>query len=208
MKMRETLMEPTSAEVIARRWKWLLAVGILSVIGGTFAIIVPLAASISATILVGWAMLFGAAAQLLAAIQEHATSDRIIHGLFALLYAAAGFYLLLFPVSGTITLTVVLVAFFFAAGVIRLFLAAQAWNEEGALWLAASGAIAIVLGILILVDFPSSAAWALGLIVGIELLLAGWQLIALALAARSAVSDRTPGVAADRTHRPATGTGF
>jgi uncharacterized membrane protein HdeD (DUF308 family) len=87
-------------------------------------------------------------------------------------------------------------------------LAAQAWNEEGALWLAASGAIAIVLGILILVDFPSSAAWALGLIVGIELLLAGWQLIALALAARSAVSDRTPGVAADRTHRPATGTGF
>lgn len=206
--MRESVMEPLSTEELARRWKWLLAVGIVAVIGGIFAILVPVAASISAAILVGWAMLFGAAAQFLAAWEERVTRDRVIHALFGLLYAIAGLYLLLFPVSGTITLTVVLVAYFFAAGVIRIILALQARGEEGTLWMGLGGLLAILLGILILADFPSSAAWAIGLLVGIELLFAGWQLIALALLARSASEAGMPGGPAGRARRPATGTGY
>jgi uncharacterized membrane protein HdeD (DUF308 family) len=207
--MREPLTETLSAEELRRRWKWLLGIGIVSVIGGIFAITVPLAASISATILVGWAMLFGAAAQWLAAWEARDNRDRLIRALFGLLYTVAGLYLLLLPVSGTITLTVVLVAYFFASGVVRLIMAAQTWNAEGALWLGISGAVAILLGILILADFPSSAAWAIGLIVGVELLLAGWQLIALALALRSTTTLGAPGSPADRGgHRPATGTGY
>jgi len=206
--MGDTGMEPLTAEAVARRWKWLLAVGIVAVIGGIFAIVVPLAASISATILVGWAMLFGAAARFLAAFDDRDNRDRVIDVVFGLLYAVAGLYLLLFPVSGTITLTVVLVAFFFAAGVIRIMLAWQARGSQGALWWGIGGVLAIVLGILILADFPSSAAWALGLLVGIELLFAGWQLIALALLARSASEAVTRGGPGDQTHRPATGTGY
>jgi uncharacterized membrane protein HdeD (DUF308 family) len=205
--MRESLTAPLLADEIVRRWKWLLAVGILSVLGGVFAILVPLAASISAAILVGWAMLFGAAAQWLAAWEERETRDRMIHALFGLLYTVAGLYLLLFPVSGTVTLTVVLVAFFFATGVIRLILAAQNRDDAGAVWMGLGGVLALVLGVLILADFPSSASWALGLLVGVELLFAGWQLIMLALLAREAREAGGLG-RVDGAQRPATGTGY
>lgn len=108
------------------------------------------------------------------------------HVVLGCLYAAAGLYLLLLPVSGTITLTVVLVAFLFAGGVTRLITAWRAWGMEGTGWLAFAGVVSIALGILIWADLPSSATWAIGLLIGIELLFGGWDLIFLALLARRA----------------------
>lgn len=171
---------------VAKRWKWLFALGVLSVIGGMFAIIVPVVASISAAILVGWALLFGAGAQLLATFRARSGPEMAKHVLLGCLYTAAGLYLLLFPVSGTITLTAVLVAFLFAGGVVRLITAWRAWGTEGTALLAVAGVVSIALGILIWADLPSSATWAIGLLIGIELLFGGWDLIFLALLARRA----------------------
>jgi uncharacterized membrane protein HdeD (DUF308 family) len=187
---------------LARRWKWLMALGVLSVIGGLFAILFPLIASISAAILCGWALLFGAVAQGMALFRARSGGEMAKHGLLALLYAIAGLYLLLFPVSGTITLTVVLVAWFFATGVVQLVAAYQGWGAApGMGWLAASGLISVILGVLIWADLPSSATWAIGLLVGIELLMGGWDLIFLALAARSALAT---GATTARTPPPGT----
>jgi uncharacterized membrane protein HdeD (DUF308 family) len=181
-------VEGEIAEEVGRRWKLLLALGLLSVIGGAFAIVFPLIASISAAILVGWALLFGAVAQGMAASRAPTRGETAKHGLLALLYAAAGLYLLLFPVSGTITLTIVLVAFFFAGGVVQLIAAAQGSGVvPGMGWMAASGIISLILGALIWADLPSSATWAIGLLVAIELLLGGCDLILLSLVLSSAL---------------------
>jgi uncharacterized membrane protein HdeD (DUF308 family) len=79
------------------------------------------------------------------------------------------------------------VAFFFAGGVVQLIAAAQGWGVMPGLgWMAASGIISLILGALIWADLPSSATWAIGLLVGIELLLGGFDLILLSLILRSA----------------------
>jgi uncharacterized membrane protein HdeD (DUF308 family) len=176
--------ERTFVSDVSRRWRWFLALGVIALIGGVFAILVPVAASISAAILAGWALLFGAASRLFAVFHADRMSERVAHLALGLLYLVAGLYLLLFPVSGTITLTIVLVAYFLASGAVLLVSAAQTWGSDKTAWRVFLGLLSIVLGLLIWADLPSSATWAIGLLVGIQLLFAGTDLIFIALAAR------------------------
>jgi uncharacterized membrane protein HdeD (DUF308 family) len=171
-------------ENVSRHWKWLLALGVIALIGGVFAILVPVAASISAAILAGWALLFGAVSRLVAVFRADRTPERLTHLALGLLYLVAGLYLLLFPVSGTITLTVVLVAYFLASGAVLLASAVQTWGSDTTAWRMFLGLLSIVLGVLIWADLPSSATWAIGLLIGIQLVFAGTDLIFIALAAR------------------------
>ena len=170
---------------VSRHWGWFLALGIVALVGGVFAILVPVAASISAAILAGWALLFGAVSRLFAVIRADRTSERLTHLALGLLYLVAGLYLLLFPVSGTITLTIVLVACFLASGAVQLASAIQTRGSDNTAWRIFLGLLSIVLGVMIWIDLPSSATWAIGLLIGIQLIFAGTDLIFIALAARS-----------------------
>lgn len=171
-------------EEVSRRWRWFLALGVIALIGGVFAILMPVAASISAAILAGWALLFGAVSRLFAAFRAHRTSERLTHLALGLLYLVAGLYLLLFPVSGTITLTIVLVAYFLTSGAVLVASAVQTWRSDNTAWRIFLGLLSIVLGLMIWTDLPSSATWAIGLLIGIQLIFAGTDLIFIALAAR------------------------
>lgn len=177
--------EGTFVQDANRHWKWLLALGVIALIGGLFAILVPVVASISAAILAGWALMFGAVSRLFAIFRADRTSERLTHLALGLLYLVAGLYLLLFPVSGTITLTIVLVAYFLASGTVQLVSAVQSWSGQNSAWRVFLGLLAIVLGLLIWADLPSSATWAIGLLIGIQLLFAGTDLISIALTART-----------------------
>jgi uncharacterized membrane protein HdeD (DUF308 family) len=180
-------------EEVGRHWRWFLALGVIALIGGAFAILVPVAASISAAILAGWALLFGAVSRLFAVFRADRTSERLTHLALGLLYLMAGLYLLLFPVSGTITLTIVLVAYFLASGAVILASAVQTWGSDNTAWRVFFGLLSIVLGLMIWADLPSSAAWAIGLLIGIQLIFAGTDLIFIGLAARHLTErgDRT-----------------
>jgi uncharacterized membrane protein HdeD (DUF308 family) len=163
-----------------------LAIGVLCDLVGVYSILVPIIASISATVLVGWALVVAGIIQLAQVVRrELAWSwDLAWRLLVALLTIAAGAWILIAPLTGTITLTVILIAWFWAIGVTRLI---AWWGErgvEGSWMLLLNGVLSLALGILIWVDFPSSAAWAIGLLVGIELLFAGSALIMMAFAGR------------------------
>jgi uncharacterized membrane protein HdeD (DUF308 family) len=98
----------------------------------------------------------------------------------AVLAVLVGGYLVVFPLSGTVTLTLLLAAWFFGVGALYLL---HAWRTRGlpGVWLSAvNGALALVLGLMISVELPSSAAWAIGLLVGIELIFWGARVLALA----------------------------
>jgi uncharacterized membrane protein HdeD (DUF308 family) len=185
--------EAVVQEEVRRRWTWFLVLGVIALIGGVFAILVPVAASISVAILAGWALLFGAVSRLVAVFRAEGTSERLTHLALGLLYLAAGLYLLLFPVSGTITLTIVLVAYFLASGAVLLASAIQTWGSDNTGWRIVLGLVSIVLGVMIWADLPSSAEWAIGLLLGIQLIFTGTDLIFIALAARNLTerSDRT-----------------
>jgi uncharacterized membrane protein HdeD (DUF308 family) len=167
----------------ARHWKLLLAIGILSVLAGVFSIFVPVVASISVTILVGWVLLFSGVVQLAHAFRGsgwHIAWNVVL----AVVTALAGIWILLAPISGTITLTIVLVAWFWFSGAMRLAAWWRTRHLEGSWMLLVGGLVNVILGILIWADLPSSAAWAIGLLVGINLLFTGTDLILASLVGR------------------------
>jgi uncharacterized membrane protein HdeD (DUF308 family) len=162
-------------EETARHWKLLLTIGILCSIVGAYSILVPIVASISVTVLVGWALLVAGIIQFAHVLRRDLHwSWTVAWGvLISLLTIAAGVWILLAPLTGTITLTVVLVAWFWALGVTRLIAWWEIRHVERSWVVGLNGVASLVLGILIWADLPSSADWAIGLLVGINLVLWG-----------------------------------
>jgi uncharacterized membrane protein HdeD (DUF308 family) len=163
----------TPAE-LSRARRWLLISGILALLVGVVAITVPIIASVTVAIFVGWVLVAGAITMGIHAISNRATW----RALEALLTLIAGLYILVLPLNGTVTLTFVLAVWFFASGVTRLILAWQGGDAPDGWITALGGLLSVVLGFLIAASLPSSAAWAIGLLVGINLIF--WGVRALA----------------------------
>jgi uncharacterized membrane protein HdeD (DUF308 family) len=171
-------------EQIAHHWKLLLGIGIVTSLAGIFSILVPIVTSITVAIFVGWALVVGGSVQFAHVIRRDAGWERVWRLALAVITVLAGLSLLLFPLSGTISLTVVLVVWLFLSGGAQLGAWWRARHVEGSWTVGLTGLASVVLGILIWADLPSSAAWAIGLLVGIELLLYGMSLIMSAIAGR------------------------
>ncbi len=158
-----------NSEQIRRARRWLIVSAILALITGVSAIAVPAIASVTTTIFVGWILIAAAISIGIQAISHRAP----VRGLEALLAFVAGFHVLVFPLSGTVTLTFVLAVWFFASGVLSLSLAFQ-WGGGAAGWVnAISGLLSVIMGFLIAASLPSSAGWAIGLLIGINLIFWG-----------------------------------
>ena len=180
-----TGLPPEIKTALGKSWKLLLTAGIISVVLGVVAIIVPPLASVTITYLVGILLLIGAVAFVAEAISRGSTGHRIWSALLAVLYVFAGVWLIINPVSGTITLTWILAIFFLLIGVLRLIAGiASRGKVPNAGWTIVNGVLSIVIAVLVIGDLPSSAAWAIGLLVGIQLLFDGFALIATAMAGK------------------------
>ena len=178
-------LPPEIKTALGKSWKLLLTAGIISVVLGAIAIIVPPLASVTITYLVGILLLIGAVAFVAEAISRGSTGHRIWSALLAVLYVFAGVWLIVNPVSGTITLTWILAIFFLLIGVLRLIAGiASRGKVPNAGWTIVNGVLSIVIAVLVIGDLPSSAAWAIGLLVGIQLLFDGFALIATAMAGK------------------------
>jgi len=169
-------------------WKVFLVEGLILLVLGSAAIIVPPVASIAVSILLGWVFLLGGAVGLAASIAGRAAPGFWWSLISAALAIAAGIILIGWPVNGALSLTFVLTAFLIADGIFTILFAlehrrqlSQRWG-----WLMANGVIDLLLAGLIIWMLPGAALWVLGLIVGIDLIFGGWSLIAMALAARKA----------------------
>jgi uncharacterized membrane protein HdeD (DUF308 family) len=158
-------------DVVRRVRRGLLVVGALCVVAGAAAILVPAVASLTVAIFLGWVLVFVGVVLLVHAVRDRRHRPlRLLDGILSL---AAGLCLLLFPLTGTLTLTFFLAAWLFATGVFALFGAAVWRGRPGFGWLLLNGVLSVVLGVLVAVDLPSSADWAIGLLVGISLLFWG-----------------------------------
>jgi uncharacterized membrane protein HdeD (DUF308 family) len=197
-------MQEALNEGLKQGRKWLLISGWLAVIAGMIAIIVPAVASVTVAIFIGWMLLFGAVFLLIDAFAVRDIWRMLMRLLLAFLAGAAGLALLLAPLRGTYTLTVLLVLWFAVTGVMRIAVAVAERGTQGAGWMGANGVITLLLGVLIGANLPESSDWAIGLLVGIDFLFYGFGAIAAASALkREAVeggpttdSSVTPGGAA------------
>jgi uncharacterized membrane protein HdeD (DUF308 family) len=166
------------------RWKGLRIAGILAIIGGIVCIAVPMVAAVATAIFIGWILLFAGSWMLFDAWSVRGAGRIAIRVIWALLTVIAGLYLLLAPLDGTVTLTFVLVVYFILIGGIRIAEGFALRGTPNAAMVGVNGLLSLLIGLLILVDFPSSSDWAIGLLVGIDLLFAGWNLLAISSAGK------------------------
>src|SRR6202451_176296 len=183
-------MQRAVASAIHEHWGLFLAEGIILVLLGVIAIVVPPIATIAFTLIVGWVFLFSGAAGLFTTFYIGRSPGfwwSLISGPTEI---PAGLILLARPITGSLSLTLVLIAFFVVEGIVSIMYAiehrSQLTGQWG--WMLVSGIIDLVLAALIFLGLPGTAFWALGLLVGINMLFGGAALIAMAMAARHSAS--------------------
>jgi uncharacterized membrane protein HdeD (DUF308 family) len=173
-----------------QHWLLYLIEGIVLVLLGAAAIIVPPLATLAVTILLGWVFLVSGVVGLFTTLWMRLAPGFWWSLVSALLGIVVGFMLLAMPLSGIFSLTLLLIAFFIIEGVASIMFALEHKRELSGRWgwMLVSGIIDLVLAVLIFAHLPSAAAWAIGLLVGINMVFGGSALIAMALHARTAAA--------------------
>jgi uncharacterized membrane protein HdeD (DUF308 family) len=173
---------------VKEHWKAFLVEGILLVILGIAAVIVPPLASLAITIVLGWMFLISGIGGLIVTFWARNVPGFWWSLISAALAVVAGLVLLARPVQGVLTLTIVVGAYFVAEGVATIMYALEHRRELSGRWswLLIAGLMDILIAFFIIAGLPGSAEWALGLLVGLNLMFGGASLIGMALAARSA----------------------
>jgi uncharacterized membrane protein HdeD (DUF308 family) len=186
-EVREVRVQLSGA--VRRHWVLFLSEGIALVILGILAIMAPTIASVAATVFFGWILLLSGVIGLIATLRARAAPGFGWSLLSALVGIVAGVLLLGWPLSGALSLTAVLIAFLLVEGGVSIMYALEHRNAPSGRWgwMLASGILDVFLGLLLLIGLPGTALWALGLLVGINMLFGGWALILMALHARPAV---------------------
>ena len=179
----------TNASVRAH-WKAFLVEGVVLLLLGLAAIVIPPLASLAVTIVLGWMFLMSGIAGLAVTYWARQMPGFWWSLISAALAISAGVILLARPVQGTLTLTIVVGAYFVAEGVATIMYALEHRRELSGRWswMLLAGLMDIVISFFIIAGLPGSALWAIGLLVGINLLIGGTALIGMALAARNGTS--------------------
>jgi uncharacterized membrane protein HdeD (DUF308 family) len=174
--------------IIKKASGWLIGMGVVFIVLGILAIIEPGVAGLAVTILVGWLLIFGGVAHLVAAFSGGGAGRVIWQLLIGIVYIAGGFYFLTHPLLGLGTLTLLLGVIILTEAVFEIFAYFRTRREGGSGWLLVNALITLLLGGLIWFHWPSSSVWAIGTLVGVNLLMTGISRLMFGLAARKLVN--------------------
>ncbi len=167
-----------------KHWYLLLIAGIVAILGGIFALLNPVAATLTATVLAAWIFIVSGIVLLATLFSEMSWGRRIWTALLGALSVYVGISILGNPLEGVLTLTLVVGIAFLAEGVVKLIMAFGARGTPYFWMVLLSGAISVLLGGMILSNFPQSATSILGILLAVELISTGVATIALSLHAR------------------------
>lgn len=183
-----TKLKSDMGAAVKAHWKAFLFEGIVLAVLGLAAMIVPPLASLAVAIFLGWMFLISGIAGLIVTFWARQMPGFWWSLFSAALAVLAGLLLLARPMQGILTLTIVVGAYFLAEGVTTIMYALEHRRElsERWSWLLVSGLMDILIAFLIIAGLPGSAEWAIGLLVGINLVLGGASMVGMALAARNA----------------------
>jgi len=166
---------------------WMMVWGIVMLICGIAAIALPWASGIGVVIVVGWVLIFAAVSHLFLAFHTHTVGGVLWQILLFLIYGAAAVFMLMNPLAGLVTLTLVLAVFLLIEAAFETALYFQLRRAINAGWVLFDAIVTLVLAILVWSQWPSSALWFIGMLVGISLIFSGVSRMSLA----SAMGRRT-----------------
>ena len=163
---------------------FLIFLGIMTVIFGVVAIGSPLITGVAVAVFVGFLLLASGIAQIVHALKARQWGTGFWGTAIGVLGVLAGFLMIFRPLVGLVTMTVLLAIYFLVDGISEIIAAFKIKPDQGWGWVLFNGIIAVVLGLMIWRQWPVSGAWAIGLLVGIHILITGWSMIILGTGAR------------------------
>jgi uncharacterized membrane protein HdeD (DUF308 family) len=187
----DTELHLVGLEILGKKWRWLLGVGILLAVLGMVAIGASVLATLATMVFVGCLMLVAGILQIGHAIAMRGWSGFYIDLLAGVLYTVIGFVIVAHPGATAVALTLLIAVLLILGGIFRI-VTALAVSYQNRIWLLLHGVINLLLGFMIWHDWPLSGLWVIGLFIGIDMLFNGWSLIMLRLAVKKVISDAAP----------------
>jgi uncharacterized membrane protein HdeD (DUF308 family) len=162
--------------------------GVLLIIFGMVAIGSPFLAAVAVSTLIAWLIVLAGVVHIMLGVRTHGAGSMIWKLLVGLAYLCFGVYLILHPVLGVTSLTLLLALLFLIEGCLEIILFFNLRALGGSSWLLVDGLVSLLLGGMIYVHWPSSSAWAIGTLVGISMIISGFTRVMLSLSVRKAAA--------------------
>jgi uncharacterized membrane protein HdeD (DUF308 family) len=169
---------------IHRASTWSIVLSVLIMIAGFLAIALPSIAGITFTVIVGWMLIFAGVLHVIYAFRSGHARMVIWQVLLGIAYGFIGVYVLQHPLAGLAGLTFAIAVYLFVAAVLETVLSFQLRPAQGSGWLLFDAVVTFILAVMIYATWPSSAAWAVGTLVGIGMLFSGISRLMVSLAVR------------------------
>ena len=164
--------------------RWSIAWGVLLIVFGILAVGSPMVAAVAVNALIAWLLVLGGVVHLVLAFHARGAGSLIWRLLVGVAYIFIGGYLLMHPLLGVASLTLLLASLFLIEGVLAIVLYLRLRSAQGAGWLLLDGLVTLLLSLLIWVHWPSSSAWAIGTLVGVSMIMSGVARVIMLLAVR------------------------
>lgn len=179
-------MSQGTSDIVRQASTWSIVWGVLLIVFGMLAIGSPFVAAIAVNVAVAWLIVLAGVVHLILAFHAHGAGSLIWKLLVGLAYLCFGVYLIAHPLLGIASLTLVLASLFLVEGILDVVLFFRMRAMQGSGWVLLDGIVTLLLGLLIYRQWPSSAAWAIGTLVGVSMIISGVTRVMLSLAVRKA----------------------
>ena len=170
---RKSIGDKTGLDPLSRKWGWIDALGVVYLVAGVIALGSVVMATVVSVLVVGIMMLISGVAEVINAFQLKSWGKFLLWVLLGALYILAGFVTFENPLLAAALLTLILGGSLIASGIMRIILAFNMSRDMPRIWVAVSGAITLLLGLIILIHWPINSLYILGLFLGIDLIFAG-----------------------------------
>lgn len=178
------MTESTQSNLVRQASTWSIVWGVLLIVFGMLAIGSPILAAVAVNAVIAWLIVLAGVVHLILAFHAHGAGSLIWKLLVGLAYLFFGAYLLMHPLLGVASLTLVLASLFLIEGVLDIILFFKMRSVGGSSWVLLDGIITLLLGLMIYMQWPSSSAWAIGTLVGVSMIISGLTRMMLSLAVR------------------------
>jgi uncharacterized membrane protein HdeD (DUF308 family) len=181
------MTQSTPSNLVRQASTWSIVWGVLLIIFGMLAVGSPFLAAIAVTGFIAWLIVLAGVVHLILAFHAHGAGSVIWKLLVGLAYLFFGGYLIVHPVLGVASLTLLLASLFLIEGILNIVLFFKMRSVGGSSWVLLDGIITLLLGLMIYMQWPSSSVWAIGTLVGVSMIISGVTRVMLSLAVRRAV---------------------
>jgi uncharacterized membrane protein HdeD (DUF308 family) len=182
------MAEHSPVEIVRHASTWSIVWGVLLIVFGMLAVGSPFLAAVAVSVVLAWLIILAGVVHLILAFQAHRAGSLIWKLLVGLAYLLFGGYLIMHPVLGVTSLTLVLASLFLVEGILNIVMFFKMRSVRGSSWVLVDGIITLLLGLMIYLQWPSSSVWAIGTLVGVSMIISGVARVMLSFAVRKATA--------------------